>query len=158
VGTPLRVVANENTSRTASTLRVYLDGVAGPSVSNSDLLDTNIEVTPGSHSIEVRATYSDGTTNSATATFTARDGKVTITSPADGATVSSPVHVVANESSSRTATAMKVYLDNVVVYSINSSETVDTYVSATPGGHQIVVKAWYSDGTVAKRVVNVTVQ
>jgi hypothetical protein len=155
--TPLRVLANENTSKSATSFQVFLDGVAGPSVA-SDSLDTSIEVTPGSHTVDVKATYGDGTSNTATATFTVRTGAVTVTSPTAGSTVSSPVHVVANESSSASATAMKVYLDNVVVYSISNSDTVDTTISAAPGAHEIIVKAWYADGTLARRVVDFTVQ
>ncbi|HZF10567.1 MAG TPA: hypothetical protein VFE33_17415 [Thermoanaerobaculia bacterium] len=158
VSTPLHVLANENTSRSAISMQVFLDGTAGPTLANSDSLDTQVEVTPGSHTLDVKATYSDGTSSTATATFSVRDGSVAITSPAVGVTGSSPVHVVANESSSRNATTMKVYLDDVAVYTIASSDTVDTQVSAAAGAHTVTVKAWYSDGTFSARSVAFTVQ
>jgi hypothetical protein len=158
VSTPLHVLADENTSRSATSMQVFLDGAAGPISANSDRLDTQVEVTPGAHSLDVKATYSDGTSSTATAAFSVRDGSVAITSPAAGATVSSPVHVVANESSSRNATTMKVYLDNVAVYTISNSDTVDTQVSAAAGAHTVTVKAWYSDGTFAARSVAFNVQ
>ena len=53
---------------------------------------------------------------------------------------------------------MKVYLDGAGVYSVNNSDSVDTTVTAAAGPHQITVKAWYADGTVSQRSVNVTVQ
>jgi hypothetical protein len=105
----------------------------------------------------VKATYTAGGSSTASQTFTVRAGAVTITSPADGATVTSPIHVVASESSSLSATAMKVYLDGTGVYTVNNSDTVDTSVTAGSGAHQITVKAWYADGTASQRTVNVTV-
>jgi hypothetical protein len=126
-------------------------------VAGTGHVNQSIDAAPGSHTVTVKATYTAGGTSTASQTFNVRAGAVTITSPADGATVSSPIHVVANESSSLAATAMKVYLDGTSVYTINNSDTVDTSVAAASGPHQITVKAWYADGTVSQRIVSVTV-
>jgi hypothetical protein len=154
---PVRVLADENTSRSATSMKLYLDGVGSNTLDNTDSYDVTIDAAPGSHSLTVKAWYSDGSLNSSSLTFLVREGAVAITSPADGATVSSPIHVVANESSSQAATAMKVYLDGTSVLSVTGTETVDTNVTAGPGSHTIMVKAWYGDGTVAERKVSVTV-
>lgn len=84
-------------------------------------------------------------------------GAVTITTPADGATVPAPVHVVAGESSCRTATAMQIYLDGTKVFEQQNTEAIDTSVGAGAGTHRISVKAWYGDGTNVLSAVNVTV-
>jgi hypothetical protein len=91
--------------------------------------------------------------------YTASGGpsrSVTITSPADGSASTSPVHVVASESTG-TSTDMQVYLDGTLVVDQPNVHAIDTEVSAAVGSHAIVVKAWYSDGTDVLSTVNVTV-
>src|SRR6478736_5278296 len=81
---------------------------------------------------------------------------VTISSPSNGATLTSPVHVVASASSSNTITSMRIYVDNVSVYS-NSSNRIDTSISMATGSHVLVVQAWDSKGTVFKSQITITV-
>lgn len=91
--------------------------------------------------------------------YTASGGpnrSVTITSPADGSASTSPVHVVASESTG-TSTDMQVYLDGTLVVDQPNVHAIDTEVSAAVGPHTIVVKAWYADGTDVLSTVNVTV-
>ncbi|HEY2295383.1 MAG TPA: hypothetical protein VGM86_32170 [Thermoanaerobaculia bacterium] len=154
---PILVLADENTGASVSSMEIDLDGTAVATVAGTGHVNQSIDAAPGSHTVTVKATYAAGGTSTASQAFNVRTGTVTITSPADGATVASPIHVVANESSSLSATAMKVYLDGTGVYTINNSDTVDTSVTASSGPHQITVKAWYADGTVSQRSVSVTV-
>src|SRR6185503_18361443 len=51
------------------------------------------------------------------------DPSVTVCTPANGATVSSPVHLVAGTTSSAPVVAMQIYEDDNLVYS-NSSNTL----------------------------------
>lgn len=82
---------------------------------------------------------------------------VTICSPTNGSTVSSPVHVVAVPSSNNGVAAMAVYFDNTLVYKANVQQ-VDTMVNAAAGSHYVVVQFWDNSGNVpAKASVNVTV-
>ncbi|HEV7517569.1 MAG TPA: hypothetical protein VGR07_14815 [Thermoanaerobaculia bacterium] len=155
---PFLVLADENTAASAAAIEIDLDGAAVTTLLNTDHVSPLIDAAPGSHTVTVKATYGDGTSSTASQTFTVRAGSVAITSPADGAAVTSPIHVVANESSTLSATSMKVYLDGTGVYTVNNSDTVDTTVTAAAGPHQITVKAWYADGTVSQRTVNVVVQ
>ncbi|MFP5288816.1 MAG: hypothetical protein ACLGI9_23975, partial [Thermoanaerobaculia bacterium] len=154
---PFRVLAHENTSRNATSMQYVLDSAGGPTIYNTDVYDALIDAGPGTHTLIVKAWYSDGTLNESRHTFTVREGKVNITSPANGAIVSSPIRVVASEGSTLSATSMKVYLDDVLRYSVSNSDSVDTTITASSGAHELTVKAWYSDGTVAERRVNVTV-
>jgi hypothetical protein len=153
---PVRVIATETTDRNADSLEIRLDGSLVSTVSDSDSADVSIDAAAGSHTVAVKAIYNDGTASSSSRSFTVRNGAVTITSPADGATVTSPVHVVASESSSLAATAMKIYLDGVSVYS-TGTESIDTNITAASGTHQLTAKAWYADGTVAERRIFFTV-
>src|SRR4051812_20336627 len=75
------------------------------------------------------------------------DPSVTICTPANGSTVSSPVHVVAGTTSSKPVTSMWVYVDNVAVYNVKTNQ-VDTNLTIAGGSHTILVKAWNSAGVV----------
>lgn len=81
---------------------------------------------------------------------------VQITSPASGATVSSPVHCVASATSKSPISEMWVYLDGQV-FQQTSGSRVDTYISLTPGTHRLMVKAIDSNGFVSKKSVRITV-
>ena len=81
---------------------------------------------------------------------------VTICTPANGATVSSPVSVVAGTTdNAHPVTAMIVYLDNQNMYKVNANQ-VSTTLTLTKGQHNITVNAWDSSGTVFKSTVIVT--
>ena len=84
------------------------------------------------------------------------DPSVTICTPSDGATVNSPLHLVAGTTSSSPVTAIKVYVDYVAVYTVNANQ-VDTNLTLTVGKHRINVQAWNKSGAVFKQVIFVTV-
>ena len=81
---------------------------------------------------------------------------VTVSSPTNGSTVGSPVHVVASASSSHSITVMQIYVDNVSVYKTSGSK-IDTQVAMSAGKHNVVVQAWDSAGTVLKQAVGISV-
>ena len=72
---------------------------------------------------------------------------ITMTSPANGASTISPVHVMAqaNPNGAAPIAQIQVYLDGQVAYQAKSN-TVDTYINAAAGPHTIVVKAWDNAG------------
>ncbi len=86
----------------------------------------------------------------------AASASITISSPTAGASVGSPVHVVASASSSYSITTIKVYVDNVEKYSANASK-IDTYISMSAGSHYVVVQSWDSKGYVQKQPVTINV-
>lgn len=81
---------------------------------------------------------------------------VTVSSPTNGSTVGSPVHVVASASSTHPITAMRIYVDNVSVY-LTSGSKIDTSVAMSVAKHNVVVQAWDSSGSVFKQAVTITV-
>jgi len=81
---------------------------------------------------------------------------IVISSPTNGSTVSSPVHVVAKSSQTK-ITGTKVYVDGTSKYS-TSGTSVDTYISMASGSHRITVKNWDSSGAITSSVVNITVK
>lgn len=81
---------------------------------------------------------------------------VTVSSPTNGSTVGSPVHVVASASSTHPITAMRIYVDNVSVF-LTSSSKIDTSVAMSAAKHNVVVQAWDSSGAVFKTALSITV-
>src|SRR5437016_13108183 len=82
---------------------------------------------------------------------------VSVASPSDGATVSSPVHFVGSaDGGGFPATAVRIYVDGQSMYTTNSAN-LDTSVSIPAGSHFVVVQAWNSAGQVFKSPMNITV-
>ena len=82
---------------------------------------------------------------------------VNLSSPGNGATVGSPVHVVAKANGGgHPISAVWIYVDNQPLYKTNAS-AVDTYISMGQGSHHIVPVAWNSIGQVATASRYVTV-
>ena len=80
---------------------------------------------------------------------------VTICTPSAGQTVSSPVHIVAQTTDSKTVNLMQIFVDGVKKYQVYAS-SLDTSVAIASGTHRLVVRA--SDGTIFKQVIYITVQ
>ncbi len=142
--------ANSGGAITSSTIN-WGDGAssAGPTASHS-------YASPGVYT--VTATVSDNYGMSASAASTLTVDGVVISRPAQGATVSSPVTIAATTVDSNAIAAMKVYVDNVAVFT-SSSNTVNTSVRLKRGTHRIVINAWESGtGVLFQSAVTVYVQ
>ena len=81
---------------------------------------------------------------------------VTVSSPANGATVTSPVRVVASASSAYPITAVRVYVDGVSV--LLTGNPIDDYIWMSVGTHLLVVQAWDSTGAIFKAPLKLYVQ
>lgn len=108
----------------------------------------------------VKATVKDNwgvaATASANVTVTAPQiaPQVTITSPANNATTTLKVHVVAGGVAPNPIDAMQIYLDGNLVYQVNAAN-IDTTLSVAPGVHNINVKLWQA-GNPTSTAVNLT--
>src|SRR5438046_603179 len=114
VASPVHVHATYSSSVTASYMKLWLDHKASTVQSNINVFDQQVSLSAGAHVITVQALdSSNGLIYASTVNITVGSGShtVTITSPTNGATVSSPVHVHATYSSSVTASYMKVWID-----------------------------------------------
>jgi hypothetical protein len=81
---------------------------------------------------------------------------VTVTSPANGSTVGSPAHFVANASSSRPITFMRIYVDGKSVFGAATSK-IDSTIGVAAGKHSVNVQAWDSAGAVLTKALSITV-
>ena len=167
VTSPVHVVATATSANAITSMRIYVDNVSVYSKA-ANKIDTLVSMAAGKHTVVVQAWDSKSTifkstvaitvssAPPATPTPTPSGSGVTISSPANGATVPSPVHVVAGASSANSITAMRIYVDNVSVFA-NTSNKIDTMLTMAQGLHNMAVQAWDSKGTVFKATITITV-
>lgn len=110
----------------------------------------------GSYTVRVTVTDDRGASSTATQTVSATAG-VSISAPLAGSTMSSPVTVKAKAIAAKPITGMKVYVDNVLRYSV-SGATVSTSLSMSAGGHTVRVEATDSAGARYASSVSFTVK
>jgi phospholipase C len=89
-------------------------------------------------------------------TLNTQNPSVTICKPANNATVSSPVNVVAGTTDSNTVSYLQIYVDGAKVYQVNA-KTLNTNVSMTNGAHRVTVQAKDSANVIFKSTINITV-
>jgi len=163
VGAPIHVVASASSSSTVSTMKIWLDGTFVYS-SSGPKLDTYVPASAGQHRITVQGYDNSGSfkstvyatvssTTSSGCTLKSTQPSVTICTPGNNASVSSPVHVVAGSNSSPSASLMQIYLDGSKVYQVSATK-LDTYVSVSSGTHRLTVQAY--NGSFFKSTIYVT--
>jgi phospholipase C len=84
---------------------------------------------------------------------------VTVTSPANGATVNSPVQYVATAATSTCATgvaSMGIYVNNKLTYTVNGA-SLNTALTLNPGPYNTVVEEWDKCGGASYTSVPITV-
>lgn len=81
--------------------------------------------------------------------------QLNVTSPASGATVSSPAHVVASAQAQSGIDALQIYVDGNLTYTVQSA-SMDTLQALTPGSHNLVIKAWDKLGNAFSQPIAVT--
>jgi hypothetical protein len=124
-------------------------------------IDPQITMKTGKHSVMVRAWDSSGAYGDQTITVTAAavNPSVSVSTPANNATMGSPVSVLASASATagQTITGWWVYVDGVGKYSGGASNTISPKVSMSQGKHTVLVRAWDSSGAYGSESLNVTV-
>lgn len=160
VTSPVHVHATYSGS--AKYMKLFLDGKSNVIQSNTSTFDASVPMSTGSHRLVIQASDSSSGTvySSAPVNVTvqaATSGQVTITSPVNNSSVSSPVHIHATYNGS--ASYMKLWVDHVDVNQIqHNTSTYDLSVALTNGSHLLEVQAAdASSGTVFTSAVNINV-
>src|SRR5207248_10303014 len=99
-----------------------------------------------------------GTGGSSSCNVSTVNPSVTICTPANNATVTSPVHIVAKTTDSKPVNYIQIYVDGMKKYETPGG-SLDTSLDKTllpTGTHRLTVQA--SDGTIFKQTINITVQ
>jgi hypothetical protein len=82
---------------------------------------------------------------------------VSLSAPANGASVGSPVHLVASANGGgHPVSAIWIYVDNQPLYKTTSA-SVNTYLAMSQGSHHVVPVAWNAIGQVATQSIYLTV-
>ncbi len=83
---------------------------------------------------------------------------VTVTSPANGAQVTSPVHYVASATSTcaKGVASMGVYINNKLTY-VTYTASLNTSITFSPGSYNTVVEEWDNCGGATFTPINITV-
>jgi phospholipase C len=83
---------------------------------------------------------------------------VTVSSPANGSTVTSPVHYVAKASTtcSSGVSAMGIWVNNSLVYKVNGN-SLNTTITLNPGTYSTVVQEWDHCGGASHTNIKITV-
>ncbi len=169
VTSPVNIVAGTtDTASRVTAMKIYVDNVTAYSV-NASSLNANVAMANGSHSITVQAwdasgavfkktiTVNVGTSTPAPCTLSTIDKTVTICKPTNGASVTSPVNVVAGTTDkASTVTAMRIYVDNQSVFLTNAA-SLNTNLTLSTGSHSLVVQAWDAAGAVFNKGITINV-
>ncbi|KAA6459694.1 hypothetical protein DYQ86_16385 [Acidobacteria bacterium AB60] len=84
---------------------------------------------------------------------------VTVSSPANGAQVTSPVHYVASATAStcsKGVASMGIYINNKLTY-VTYTSTLDTSLTFSPGSYSTVVEEWDNCGGATYTPINIVV-
>ena len=84
------------------------------------------------------------------------DFPLTISSPSDGGTVTSPATVVASASPKNPIFFMRVYVDQLAVY-FTFTNSINTQILIAPGTHTLEVMAEDNQGYLSATILNITV-
>jgi len=82
---------------------------------------------------------------------------VTVSTPTNNSTLTSPVLITASATSDRNITGWRIYVDGTSVYHNGSTNSIRTSVTMAPGTHQVVIRAWASNGTYGSVTLTETV-
>ncbi len=165
VASPVQFSASANdTSAKVTAMAIYLDGTKVYSTA-SNQLSTSLTVAAGTHKLTVKAWDAAGAVFSTTENFTVSTGgggggtctgsttnrTVTICTPANNTTVTSPVHITAAATDSASVSSMQIYVDGVKQYQV-AAKSIDTNLAMADAPHKITVKAWDSAGSFSSTI------
>jgi PKD repeat protein len=127
----------------------------GDGTSATGLTASHLFAAAGTYTLTAKVTDNLGASSTASTIVTVKAPEVIISSPAAGASVASQVHVVASGFSGLPVVAMQIYLDSILIYTVNSPN-LDTTIPVSAGTHTMIVKAWDNAGHSFMKSVAVT--
>ncbi len=163
VGTPVNIRASASASvgHTISGWWIYVDGLGVYDSGAVSAINTNVGMSPGAHTLLIRAWDTSGAYGDQTLTVTiSNKPAVTISAPAPGANVNSPINIRASATttSGHTITGWNIYLDGAPVYPAGAVNAINANVTASAGSHTVVVRAWDSSGAYGDQILTLQVQ
>ena len=162
VSSPIRIVAGTTNSSGVIAMAVYIDSVLAYKA-NVSAVNQNLAVSAGIHNLTIQSWDNVGRIIKESLQFTVIactastvDPSITVCSPQNGATVSSPVHFVALTTNSAGITGMKIYVDSIGVFT-TTANSIDTSLAMPAGMHKLTVQSWDKAGRVIINSLQITV-
>lgn len=166
VSSPVSYVATASANSCASgvsAMGIYLNNSLVYQV-NGGSINTALTLNPGSYYAVIQEWDNCGGASSTPVSITvpgagSTQNGVTVTSPANNSTVSSPVAFTATAGSTTCASgvaAMGIYANQNLVYQVNGS-SINTQLNLKPGLYATVVQEWDNCGGSLSTPVNITI-
>ena len=168
VGTSFSLVADAATcsSQTVTAMGYSLDASSDTTIVDSQSVAATVTTSAGTHTLHVKSWGNGGATCDADVGITAAgsgsssggtDG-ITVSSPGNGASLSSPFTLDASAStcSSQSVGSMGYSIDSGATVAVNGT-AMNASVSASAGAHTLHVKSWGDDGAGCDADVAITV-
>jgi hypothetical protein len=162
VGAPVNVRASASASvgHTISGWWIYVDGLGVYDTGAVSAINTDLGMSPGAHTLLVRAWDTSGGYGDKTLTLTiSNKPAVTVSTPAPGSNVNSPINIRASAtpSSGHVITGWNIYLDGKSVHSAGGVKAINANVIASAASHTVVVRVWDSSGAYGDQTLTVQV-
>jgi Bacterial Ig domain len=158
VATPFTLNASATSNSAIASWQVLVDGIEQATAGAVSSISTTLSPTAGTHTITVNATDVTGATGSQSITVTAAATiSVTVSSPANGAVVTSPVTINASATSSHLVTGWHIYVDGIDSFSAGQVSSISASLALAPGLHTVIVRAWDSSGAFADQTLSLNV-
>jgi len=159
VGSPVSIAASATSGHSITGWHIYVDGADQYSAGQVSSINASVAMSVGTHTVIVRAWDSSGAFGDQTLTVNVVNGvSVTVSTPANGATVSSPVPIAASATSAHTITGWHIYVDGADRYSAGQVTSISTSLTMSSGTHTVIIRAWDSTGAYGDRTLTITVQ
>ena len=166
VSSPVSYVATATASTCASgvaAMGIYVNNSLVYQV-NGASLNTKLTMSPGSYYTVVQEWDYCGGASTTPVSITIPGGStqngVTVSSPANNSTDTSPVTFTATAGSTSCAAgvaAMGIYVNNTLAYHVNGA-SLNTKLTLNPGSYNTVVQEWDNCGGALNTPVNITVR
>lgn len=167
VSSPVTYTASATTSCSGgiSAMGIYVNNQLQYQVNGSSL-NTTLSLAPGSYDTVVQDWDNCGGSGKTDVPITVSGGSgggtpgVTVTSPANNSTVTSPVQYTATATAASSCTAgvsaMGIYVNNQLEYQVNGNN-LNTSLTLAPGTYNTVVQEWDNCGGALTTPINITV-
>ena len=161
VQSPVHFVASSTTacSKGVSAMGIYTAPSVLAYVVQGAKLDTNLALAAGTYQAVVQSWDNCGGATRTPITVIVTNSKVQVSSPADNATISGPVHFVASASTScgSGVASMGIYSAPYQLAYKTFGASLDTNLNLSPGTYSAVVEEWDNCGGAATRPITFTV-
>ena len=154
LGSPVLFQAAATGGRVNS-MELFADGVEQDQVSGHTI-STSLNLSEGQHQVVIKGITAKGEVDT-TFPVNVVSPSITITSPAPGASLYSPIPLQATAQSPNGLAAMQVYVDNQLTYEATGWGFIFPLEIPTGGEHSIVIQSWDELGNVTKQAVSVNI-